>query len=118
MEQKEAKHKDREEIPEPGPPSRPPISRLIGTLLDFRSSILKLWNLYELTFIVVPDPHPPSRPLPPTPQQIHQQPAQPHQRNSHLCKNSVRNDQNNFIFYSLFLFQFAFGLNYCVFLKY
>ncbi len=33
--QKESKHKDkdREEIPEPGPPARPPINqRLIGTL--------------------------------------------------------------------------------------
>ena len=36
---------------------------------------------------VVPDPHPPSRPLPPTPQQMHQQPMA--QRNSHMYKPSV-----------------------------
>ncbi|XP_065207859.1 serine/threonine-protein kinase mig-15 isoform X2 [Planococcus citri] len=64
IESKESKYKDkdREEIPEPGPPARPPINqRLI-------------------------DPHPPSRPLPPTPQQMHQQPMA--QRNSHMYKPS------------------------------
>nr|CAH7746997.1 unnamed protein product [Callosobruchus chinensis] len=40
------KNKDREEIPEPGPPARPPIPQRI---------------------IVVPDPQPPRRPLPPPP---------------------------------------------------
>ncbi|VVC24994.1 Hypothetical protein CINCED_3A014296 [Cinara cedri] len=58
--------KEREEIPEPGPPARPPIipSRLI----------------------VVPDPHPPSRPLPPPPRDdrhFHLQQQQP-QRNSNM----------------------------------
>lgn len=49
LDQKEAKHKDREEIPEPGPPSRPPISRLIGTPF-LCSFIVKVWFLYELIF--------------------------------------------------------------------
>ncbi|XP_065207863.1 misshapen-like kinase 1 isoform X6 [Planococcus citri] len=67
IESKESKYKDkdREEIPEPGPPARPPINQRL---------------------IVVPDPHPPSRPLPPTPQQMHQQPMA--QRNSHMYKPS------------------------------
>lgn len=41
-----AKNKDRDEIPEPGPPARPPIPQRM---------------------IVVPDPAPPRRPLPPPP---------------------------------------------------
>ncbi|XP_018562125.1 mitogen-activated protein kinase kinase kinase kinase 4 isoform X2 [Anoplophora glabripennis] len=40
------KNKDREEIPEPGPPARPPIPQRV---------------------IVIPDPAPPRRPLPPPP---------------------------------------------------
>lgn len=85
-ESKESKHNwkgEREEIPEPGPPSRPPIPQRL---------------------IVVPDPHPPSRPLPPPPREDRQQkPAtpptgaashqlpssaapQPQQRNSHIFK--------------------------------
>ncbi|XP_067014141.1 serine/threonine-protein kinase mig-15 isoform X3 [Anabrus simplex] len=59
-ESKENKHSrkgEREEIPEPGPPSRPPIPQRL---------------------IVVPDPHPPSRPLPPPPREDRQQkPATP-----------------------------------------
>lgn len=85
-ESKESKHNwkgEREEIPEPGPPARPPIPQRL---------------------IVVPDPHPPSRPLPPPPREDrqqkpatpptgaagHQQPSsaapQPQQRNSHIFK--------------------------------
>ncbi|XP_023711826.1 serine/threonine-protein kinase mig-15 isoform X6 [Cryptotermes secundus] len=85
-ESKESKHNwkgEREEIPEPGPPARPPIPQRL---------------------IVVPDPHPPSRPLPPPPREdrqqkpatpptgaaSHQQPSsaapQPQQRNSHIFK--------------------------------
>lgn len=85
-ESKESKHNrkgEREEIPEPGPPARPPIPQRL---------------------IVVPDPHPPSRPLPPPPREDRQQkPAtpptgasshqqqssgapQPQQRNSHIFK--------------------------------
>ncbi|KAK9504516.1 hypothetical protein O3M35_010832 [Rhynocoris fuscipes] len=75
---------DREEIPEPGPPSRPAIPQRL---------------------IVVPDPHPPSRPLPlppredrqqkpqqaqqaqqQQPQQSQQQSQQNQQRNSHVFK--------------------------------
>ncbi|XP_039296057.1 serine/threonine-protein kinase mig-15 isoform X3 [Nilaparvata lugens] len=68
---------EREEIPEPGPPSRPPIPQRL---------------------IVVPDPHPPSRPLPPPPrddrhkssgqssQQQQQPQQQQQQRNSHVFK--------------------------------
>ncbi|XP_025198916.1 traf2 and NCK-interacting protein kinase isoform X4 [Melanaphis sacchari] len=58
--------KEREEIPEPGPPARPPI-------IPHR-------------LIVVPDPHPPSRPLPPPPRDdrhFHPQQQQP-QRNSNV----------------------------------
>ncbi|PSN53519.1 Traf2 and NCK-interacting protein kinase [Blattella germanica] len=89
-ESKESKHNrkgEREEIPEPGPPARPPIPQRL---------------------IVVPDPHPPSRPLPPPPREDRQQkPAtpptgaashpqsssgapQPQQRNSHIFKPMVR----------------------------
>ncbi|CAH0388186.1 unnamed protein product [Bemisia tabaci] len=68
---KESKHhgkerRDREEIPEPGPPARPPIPQRL---------------------IVVPDPHPPSRPLPPPPREDRpKQAPQPQQRNSHVFK--------------------------------
>ncbi|XP_063224253.1 serine/threonine-protein kinase mig-15 isoform X3 [Bacillus rossius redtenbacheri] len=59
-ESKESKHNrkgEREEIPEPGPPARPPIPQRL---------------------IVVPDPHPPSRPLPPPPREERQaKPATP-----------------------------------------
>ncbi|XP_074041622.1 serine/threonine-protein kinase msn isoform X7 [Leptinotarsa decemlineata] len=60
------KNKDREEIPEPGPPARPPIPQRI---------------------IVVPDPAPPRRPLPPPPDNNFgasksQQQQQQQQRNS------------------------------------
>ncbi|XP_046668338.1 serine/threonine-protein kinase mig-15 isoform X3 [Homalodisca vitripennis] len=78
-ETKETKHGrdkgDREEIPEPGPPARPPIP--------------------PQRLIVVPDPHPPSRPLPPPPREDRQQkptpptqaqPPSQQQRNSHVFK--------------------------------
>ncbi|XP_075236412.1 serine/threonine-protein kinase msn isoform X6 [Lycorma delicatula] len=82
-ETKQSRDKDeREEIPEPGPPSRPPIPQRL---------------------IVVPDPHPPSRPLPPPPREDRQQKRssqqqppssqtsqsqqqQPQQRNSQIFK--------------------------------
>ncbi|XP_054273458.1 misshapen-like kinase 1 isoform X4 [Macrosteles quadrilineatus] len=66
---------EREEIPEPGPPARPPIP--------------------PQRLIVVPDPHPPSRPLPPPPREERQQkpgpptqaqPSSQQQRNSHVFK--------------------------------
>lgn len=76
------KNKDREEIPEPGPPARPPIPQRI---------------------IVVPDPAPPRRPLPPPPdnnfaasrsQQVQQQQQQ---RNSqHQFKPMV--NSKHFLF--------------------
>ncbi|KAI5693685.1 hypothetical protein M8J75_003660 [Diaphorina citri] len=59
---------EREEIPEPGPPSRPSLPQRL---------------------IVVPDPHPPARPLPPPPREskpppTQQPPPQPQQRTSHV----------------------------------
>lgn len=52
LEQKEARHKDkdREEIPEPGPPSRPPISRLIGTPLTV-CDIIQICGFYMNQFL-------------------------------------------------------------------
>ncbi|XP_034238185.1 serine/threonine-protein kinase mig-15 isoform X6 [Thrips palmi] len=47
---------EREEIPDPGPPARPPIPQRL---------------------IVVPDPHPPSRPLPPPPKDDSRPPGKP-----------------------------------------
>ncbi|XP_045472379.1 mitogen-activated protein kinase kinase kinase kinase 4 isoform X2 [Harmonia axyridis] len=59
------RHKDKEEIPEPGPPARPPIPQRI---------------------IIVPEPAPPRRPLPPPPDNFvsrsQQQQQQQQQRNS------------------------------------
>ncbi|XP_044752776.1 mitogen-activated protein kinase kinase kinase kinase 4 isoform X3 [Coccinella septempunctata] len=58
------RHKDKEEIPEPGPPARPPIPQRI---------------------IMVPEPAPPRRPLPPPPDNFvsrSQQQQQQQQRNS------------------------------------
>ncbi|KAK3922949.1 Traf2 and NCK-interacting protein kinase [Frankliniella fusca] len=58
-EAKDSKHGrkgEREEIPDPGPPARPPIPQRL---------------------IVVPDPHPPSRPLPPPPKDDSRQPGKP-----------------------------------------
>ncbi|XP_052119577.1 serine/threonine-protein kinase mig-15 isoform X3 [Frankliniella occidentalis] len=56
---KDSKHGrkgEREEIPDPGPPARPPIPQRL---------------------IVVPDPHPPSRPLPPPPKDDSRPPGKP-----------------------------------------
>jgi len=45
---KEKHGKEREEIPEPGPPARPPIipHRLIGIIIitDFDCSLISCWN--------------------------------------------------------------------------
>lgn len=79
-ESKSNRHKvDQEEIPEPGPPARPPIPQRI---------------------IVVPDAHPPLRPLPPTPQS--------QQFTQH---NIVNNNNNNNIFAPMELDVLAAQLN-------
>jgi hypothetical protein len=78
-------------------------------LLLLLQLLLLLWNILSATLhLVVPDPHPPSRPLPPPPREDrqqkpatpptgaarHQQPSsaapQPQQRKSHIFKPMVR----------------------------
>ncbi|KAK9869574.1 hypothetical protein WA026_003326 [Henosepilachna vigintioctopunctata] len=64
------RHKEKEEIPEPGPPARPPIPQRI---------------------IVVPDPAPPRRPLPPPPDnnfapRSQQQQQQRNSQSQHMFK--------------------------------
>uniref|UniRef100_A0A8D8PS03 non-specific serine/threonine protein kinase n=2 Tax=Cacopsylla melanoneura TaxID=428564 RepID=A0A8D8PS03_9HEMI len=68
--QSKSSKNDREEIPEPGPPSRPS-------------------QIPQQRLIVVPDPHPPARPLPPPPREskpppTQQPPPQPQERRSHV----------------------------------
>lgn len=58
------RNKDKEEIPEPGPPARPPIPQIPQRV------------------IVVPDPAPPRRPLPPPPDNNFGRAQQIQQRNS------------------------------------
>jgi hypothetical protein len=77
--------------------------------LWWRWTDVLLWSILSTTLhLVVPDPHPPSRPLPPPPREdrqqkpatpptgaaSHQQPTsaapQPQQRNSHIFKPMVR----------------------------
>jgi TRAF2/NCK-interacting kinase len=69
------RNKDKEEIPEPGPPARPPIPQIPQRV------------------IVVPDPAPPRRPLPPPPDNNFGRAQQIQQRNSqsqHIFKPMVR----------------------------
>ncbi|XP_073971520.1 serine/threonine-protein kinase msn isoform X15 [Rhodnius prolixus] len=84
-ETKEIKHgkekSEREEIPEPGPPSRPNLPQRL---------------------IVVPDPHPPSRPLPLPPREERQkpssqqsQPSQPQPQQSQQQQSQQQNQQRN-----------------------
>ncbi|KAG8221909.1 hypothetical protein J437_LFUL002468 [Ladona fulva] len=66
---------EREEIPEPGPPARPPIPQRL---------------------IVVPDPLPPSRPLPPPPREdLRQKPATPPSGGSGGANGSSSSNINN-----------------------
>ncbi|XP_071455406.1 serine/threonine-protein kinase mig-15 isoform X1 [Hetaerina americana] len=72
---------EREEIPEPGPPARPPIPQRL---------------------IVVPDPLPPSRPLPPPPREdLRQKPATPPSggsggaNGSSSSSSNINNNNNN-----------------------
>uniref|UniRef100_A0A069DXP5 non-specific serine/threonine protein kinase n=1 Tax=Panstrongylus megistus TaxID=65343 RepID=A0A069DXP5_9HEMI len=70
---------DREEIPEPGPPSRPNLPQRL---------------------IVVPDPHPPSRPLPLPPREERQKPSsqqsqQPQQPQPQQQPSQQQNQQRN-----------------------